>query len=76
MLGALGKYHLPLTDTHVLPDAKHDFSNAKTSSSFGIHHLPYGEDAQIGYTRGQHAHRRANRVIIGPGRYTGNVDIT
>ena len=72
LFAALGKIHLFLTDTHMLPYVKLNFIHANASTS---HPLPYGEDARICHTRGRLTCRRVKRVILGPEKFRQNVDI-
>jgi len=66
MLNALGKLHLLVTDTYVLPYTKFDFNHKNASA---VNSLPYGEDVRICYRRRCHTCRRVNRVIVGPDKF-------
>ena len=57
---------------HVLPEAKLDFSHTE---SLRLYLLPYMENFRIFHTRGHHAGRRVNRVIVGHDKVWENVDI-
>jgi len=74
MLGALGKLHLVLAETHVLPYAKPRLGDRNTTSA-GLHPVPYRENVRFGNSRWRHARRRANRVIVGTDKFSDNVYI-
>ena len=58
-----------------MPHVKLGHLNANATSQ-EIHPLPYGEVVRIGHSRRSHARRRVNRVIVGPGKFWENVDIS
>ena len=73
MLPVLGKIHLLLADTQVLPDAKPGLSH---KGSISLHLLPHSEDVPFFHTRRRDACRRVNRVIVVPDKFCENVDIS
>ena len=75
LFGCLGKPHILLADSHVLPQAKRRFRKSKAPSS-GLRPLAYRELVRIGHSRGRHSSRRVNCVTVGREKFRENVDMS